>query len=111
MAKLRLSQSYLSQCPPAPRPRHDGVAGEPVLDHMPVSALADHAALRLDLDAQRRAPQVRAGRIVLCRSEIGNTGGRERKHRKTRYRSAHDCPPLRLMLKVSHHGAVVNHAL
>jgi hypothetical protein len=107
----RIYRSRLSKCPPALRSRHDGVAGESVLDHVPVPALANHPALRLDLDAQRRARQARAVRVVLCRGEGGKSGGRERKHRKTHHRSAHGAPPVRLPFNVSHHGAVVNHAL
>jgi hypothetical protein len=108
----RIYRSRLSsQCPHALRSRHDGIAGEPMLDHVPVPALADHAALRLDLNAQRRAHHARARRVVLCRGESRKSGGREREHRKTRHRSAHGAPPVRLMFNVSHHGAVVNHAL
>jgi hypothetical protein len=82
-----------------------------MFDHVPISALAYHAALRLDLDAQRRAREARARRIILCRGNRGTSCGREREHRKTRHRSAHGTPPVRLPLNVSHHGAVVNHAL
>jgi hypothetical protein len=71
----RIYRSRLSsQCPHALRSRHDRIAGEPMLDHMPVPALANHAALRLDLDAQRRARQARAGRVVLCGGESGKSG-------------------------------------
>jgi hypothetical protein len=107
----RIYRSRLSQCPHAFRSRHDGIAGEPMLDHVPVPALANHAALRLDLDAQRRARHARARCVVLCRGESRKSGGREREHRKTRHRSAHGAPPVRLMFNVSHHGTVVNHAL
>jgi hypothetical protein len=107
----RIYRSRLSQRPPALRARHDGVAGEPMLDHVPIPALANHAALGLDLDAQRRARQTRAGHVILRRGETGKSGGREHEHRKTRHRSAHRAPPVRLLFNVSHHGAVVNHAL
>jgi hypothetical protein len=108
----RIYRSRLSsQCPHALRSRHDGIAGQPMLDHVPVPALANHATLRLDLDAQRRAHQARAGRVILCRGESGKSGDRQHEHRKTHHRSAHGAPPVRLPFKVSHHGAVVNHAL
>jgi hypothetical protein len=82
-----------------------------MLDHMPIPALAHQAALRLDLKAERRAVQTRPRRVILGCGERRKSGGREREHRKTRHRSAHGCPPVRLPRSVSHHGAVVNRAL
>jgi hypothetical protein len=95
MAKLRPNWSYLSQRPPAPGSRHDGGAGEAILDHVPIGALPDQPLRRLDFESQGRpALNARAGLIILClgrRGEPGYCGG---EHRPPRHPYAHGLSPV-----------------
>jgi hypothetical protein len=111
MAKLRRCLSYLSQLlrrPPAPRPRHDGIAGITMFDHMPIGAFADRRPRRLDLDAQRRpALDARAGLIVLCRNRPGHPANRKGERRKPDDPCAHGLSSLE-RATLPHCGGNVN---
>jgi hypothetical protein len=95
MAKLRPGGSYLSQRPPAPGSRHDGGAGEAVLDHVPIGALPDQPLRRLDFESQGRpALNPRAGLIILCLGRRGKPGYCGGEHRQTRHPYAHGLSPV-----------------
>jgi hypothetical protein len=94
MAKLRLFWSYLSQCPPASRSRHDGGTGESVFDHMRIHALPHQSPLRLDFDSKRCPPvNPRRSRIVLRRSRPGDPRRCNSEHRKPHNPYAHGFVP------------------